>query len=175
MGDIYVYIYRVFELVPIETIIWAVLYTYFITSVYEYYLLKSKNKIIFSTRFYLFIATLFFGFAIFLLLLYGGNDLRIPYFYTFFIGIFYGFPIMVGFVKLKKEFTKFLVTCIPFIVMLFVGEISALMTKHWGFSGGEYMGTITLNSVITFPFEELIWILIGVPAFLYVYQCLKEG
>ncbi len=57
--------------------------------------------------------------------------------------------------------------------MLFVGELAALTTSQWGFQGSGYLGLIHIGS-LTFPYEEMIWILFGAPAFIYVYRSLTS-
>lgn len=164
---------RIFGLVTFDTILWAILYAYTIPALYEYFFIKrniiSLPKKFWQFEFYLLIILTIFIFAFSV----HPDWFAIPYFYTIFVGLFYVLTCIVGLINRPKEFSKLLMQCLFFSTLLFIGEIGALAAHQWGFSGNEYLGMIHIGE-LTFPFEEMIWILVGVPAFLYVYLRLTD-
>lgn len=162
--------HRIFGLVPYETALWAILYTYFITSLYEYFLLGEDRKIHFLPRFWRFEAVVLALLCIFVFVVNTDRGLlAIPHFYAVFISVFYGIPTIVGLVRYPRDFARLWLVCLPFSAVLLMGELASLATSQWGFSGHEYLGMVSIAGQ-HFPVEEMLWILFGVPAFLYVYR-----
>lgn len=159
---------RIFNLVPFDTVLWGVLYAYTIPALYEYFFGKRKS-IILPKKFWIFEIGLLIALSTFLVaFIFNREWFIIPYFYAIFVGIFYVLICIIGLIQRTKEFLQLLKQCFIFSILLFIGELGALAAHQWGFLGTEYIGMINIGQ-ISFPFEEMIWILIGVPAFLYVY------
>ncbi|MCR4311062.1 MAG: hypothetical protein NUV54_00615, partial [Candidatus Taylorbacteria bacterium] len=165
--------HRIFDLVPFETVLWAVLYAYIVPISYEYFFGRRKSFAL-PRIFWKFAAGLFVALVIFLFAFSFNREwFSIPYFYAVFVGLFYVLPLSIGLMSAPRKFIRLWMQCLLFSVLLLVGELGALGAHQWGFSGNEYLGVIHIGN-LTFPFEEVIWILIGIPAFLYVYFVLTD-
>lgn len=163
-----VFQYRIFDFMPLDTVLWAILYLYTIIALYEYFF-GVHESINVTKKFWKFALGLFVSLVFFVITFSLNRDwFTIPYFYTVFVGIFYVLTSFIGLIRHQKQFIRLLKQCIFFSVLLLIGELGALASAQWGFSGSEYLGMVNIGS-LAFPFEEMIWILIGVPAFLYVY------
>ncbi|MES2023118.1 MAG: hypothetical protein V4439_00345 [Patescibacteria group bacterium] len=161
---------RIFNLIPFETVIWAVVYVYLIVSLYNYFFTEQNLQIKILPRFNKFVIILFTVLFVEIFILYTNSKLlTIPYFYLWFVLIFFCTPTIIGLLKSAKRFCKLWLQCLPFSMMLFIIELSALATHQWGFLGSQYLGMVHIGD-LSFPIEELSWILFGVPAFIYVYQ-----
>lgn len=168
-----VFSYRFFDLLPFDTVLWAVLYSYTIPILYEYFFGK-RESVTLNKKFSKFSIGLFIALILFLIT-FSINPMlfTIPYFYAFFVGIFYFLVCVIGLFQYPKEFSRLLLQCFFFSIPLFIGELGSLAAYQWGFSGNEYLGIIHIGN-LSFPFEEMIWILIGVPAFVHVYLRLTK-
>lgn len=165
-----IFAHRIFGLMPYETALWAILYTYFVTSLYEYFLSEENGKIHFLPKFWKFETVVLALLAIFIFVVQIDTGLfAIPHFYAVFISLFYGIPTVVGLIRHPRYFTKLWMMCLPFSAILLIGELASLATAQWGFSGSGYIGMIFIAGQ-HFPVEEMLWILFGVPAFIYVYR-----
>ena len=56
-----------------------------------------------------------------------------------------------------------------FFVISLAYELVALQLSQWQFNGTQYIGWIELLGH-GFPFEELLWLIFAVPAFICVYE-----
>ncbi len=159
---------RLFGLVPFDTVLWGILYAYTIPAIYEYFF-GGREKISLTRKFWEFEVCLLVSLVIFMTTFSFNREwFVIPYFYTLFVGIFYILTSFIGLIRTPKMFLRLWKQCLYFSVLLLIGELGALAAHHWGFSGNEYLGMLHFGN-LSMPFEEMIWILIGVPAFLYVY------
>ncbi len=159
---------RILNLVPLDTVLWAVLYAYTIPVLYEYFF-GIRESITLPKKFWKFALGLFIALVTFVITFSLNKQwFTIPYFYAIFVSIFYILTSLIGLIRQPKQFTRLLQQCVFFSILLLIGELGALAADQWGFSGSQYLGMIYIGS-LAFPFEEMIWILIGVPAFLYVY------
>jgi hypothetical protein len=160
--------YRVFGLVPLDTVLWGILYAYAIPAIYEYFF-GERQDITLTRKFWKFDITLLGFLGIFLIAFSFNREwFAIPYFYALFAGIFYFLTSFIGLIRNPRMFLHLWKQCLYFSILLFIEELGALAAHQWGFSGSQYLGIIHIGNLLM-PFEEMIWILIGVPAFLYVY------
>ena len=163
-----VFSYRIFGLVPLDTVLWGILYAYAVPAIYEYFF-GGRHEIALTRKFWKFETYLLvFLIAFIVAFSFDREWFVIPYFYALFAGIFYILVSLIGLVRTPIMFLNLWKECLYFSVLLFIGELGALAAHQWGFSGSQYLGMIHIGN-LAFPFEEMIWILIGVPAFLYVY------
>lgn len=168
-----IFSYRIFGLVPIETVLWGVLYAYAIPAIYEYFF-GGRRQISLSGKFWKFETCLLISLIIFITTFSFTREWFVmPYFYALFAGIFYVLVSFSGFVRNPRMFLNLWKQCLYFSLLLLIGELGALAAHQWGFSGNQYLGMIHIGN-LSMPFEEMIWIVIGVPAFLYVYLWLTN-
>ncbi len=161
--------FRLLNAIHIETFIWAFLYSYFIIVFYEYFLHRDKkertNKRLKNLVFILGAISFIFGVIYFL----NKELLIIQHFYIIFVVLFFFIPtgsILIKYPKLIKNVT---LESIYFVFFLLTYEIVAISLGLWSFPGNSYIGMVSVLGV-TFPFEELLWILFCIPAFLCVYE-----
>lgn len=165
---------RIFGLVPFDTVLWAILYSYAITALYEYFFAQRK-AVVLSKNFWKFETGLLGALVIFLASFSFHREwFTVQYFYTVFVGVFYVLISLIGLVHKPAKFSRLWTQCLFFSILLLIGELGALAANHWGFSGSQYLGMIHIAN-LSFPFEEMIWILTGVPAFLYAYLQLTDA
>lgn len=165
---------RIFNLMPFDTVVWSVLYVYTTLVFFEYFFEKGNETPALSRRFWnleiglLFVLTAFlFSFS------FHPEWFMIPYFYAVFVGIFYIAVSIGALIHIPKAFSTLWIQCLFLSVWLFVAELGALAAHQWGFSGSEYLGMIRIGA-FTLPFEEMVWIVTGIPPLVYIYLQLTD-
>lgn len=157
--------------IPIEDVIWAVLWVYYGVMFWEYYLDTEKRGRLFpkSIRalliFVSFLLVTFFGFYFFY-----RPGLYIPYFYLV-LGISFGI-VPMGYVlwRHSRLFPKLLAIGGYFLVVSMLTELVGLRQYHWYFGGQHYLGAITVWGH-NLPYDEILfWWGIGVPAMICWYE-----
>ncbi|MEK6953326.1 MAG: hypothetical protein AABX29_10035 [Nanoarchaeota archaeon] len=163
--------FRILDLVPLEDLLWGVLYLYFIIMFYECFIDKHVTKKLYTkhTRTIVLILLVIVG-LFFFILIQNPVYLRIPYFYLI-SGIVIGIiPILAVLFKFPILFTKLLKTTSYFFFFTFMYEITALKLGWWEFRGEEFIGWVEISGV-KFPFEELFfWMILGAMGVLSYYE-----
>lgn len=161
---------RVLNSFPVDEIIWAFLYGYFIIAFYEHFFDKDREKNIFSYNtkylFYI-ISSLLTLFGLFYF--FNRELLVIKYFYISFICILFVIPTSIILYNHPHLFQKIILQGAYFFLLSIIYELTAVLLHHWYFWGKYYIGFVELFS-IRFPFEEFLWLVLAVPAYLCIYE-----
>lgn len=166
--------FKFLGVVPIETVIWAFLYVYFIIYFYEYFMDRRTNLVNFSPKIKYLAAFLIASLALFgAALISGHGALIISYFYTKFAIVFFVLVPLVTLTKHPALIKKVFVQGVYFAVAQLVMEFAAIEGNVWGFPG-HYIGMISFAGV-RFPVEELLWILLCVPAMICLYEVFADN
>jgi hypothetical protein len=160
----------IFGAFPADSFIWGFLYTYLIIIFYEHFFDNTKNNLEFSKNtkklVYITYATvLIFG----ILLLFYPNSLHISWLY---IKLIVGILLIPTFIitwKCPKLIKKILPQTVIFFTGFLIYEIIAIHLGQWQFNGTQYIGWIELFDY-GFPFEELLWMILAVPASICIYE-----
>jgi len=115
--------FRVFGVVTIEVILWAILNLYLVIMFYEYFLDKHITKKLWHPHMKYLVAVSLFLFILFITLyFYSPLFLNIPYFYLFWGTILLLTPIVIQMVTRPKMNMKFLKTAAYFFYLTFIYE-----------------------------------------------------
>ena len=163
--------FRILGLVPVEDLIWGVLWLYFIIMFYECFIDKHITKKLYTKNTkILVLISLILLVLFFFILMRTPVYLNIPYFYLI-SGIIIGIiPILAVLLKFPILFAKFLKAASYFFFFNLIYEITALKLGWWEFGGGEFIGWVEILGV-KFPFEELFfWMILGTIGVLSYYE-----
>ena len=158
---------------PIEDFLWGFLYFYYVIIFYEYFFNGTLQKIrklnnIYSTKIPLISVAVF---TLFILLF--SNKIRVPYFYTLWLlSCFVVIPILIYFKRREIIKDSLKIT----LVSWFAGglyEYAAHLMHNWVFPGKHFIGHIQILGA-NFPVEELMFLLLNVPAMIAYYE-LSQG
>jgi hypothetical protein len=161
---------RILNTFPIDTFIWSILYIYFIIMFYEHFFDNTRTNLKFSKKIKFLIyhlAILLFVFSIILKLSPG--LLEINYLYIKLIICLFLIPITVILGKYPKLIKKISIQGAIFLVISIIYELLAVYLSQWQFNGTQYIGWIVLLGQ-RFPFEEFLWLIFAVPAFICLYE-----
>lgn len=147
--------FRVLNIFPLESFIWASMYVLFIVSFYEYFFDASTQKKLNINYKYLLTFIYLSFFAILVLLTYYPGILQIKNFYFFFIVFVFLIDIFCLF-KYKNLESKSLITGLLLIPISLVHEFASLALGHWKFPFGNHIGYLDILS-FSIPIEEIIW------------------
>jgi len=163
--------YRLFGIVSIEVIFWAILNTYYVLMFYEHFLDHHMTKRLWHPHMKYGLIILISIFTTFLILLLNFPTLlKISYFYFYAGTILFLIPILLELVKYRNLIPKFLRTGAYFFFVTFLYEVTALKLGWWDFPGHQFIGWIYFVGV-GFPLEELIfWIMLLAMAILAWYE-----
>lgn len=162
--------FYLFDSFPIDDFLWGYLYFYYIFIFYEYFFDRDRNKAKISTKFkYLEIGAIVSNMIFILAIILFPDKIKLPYAYTFLV-VFYAviFPIIL-FQKEKKIFSNIIKTGLFFSFLSILYEYVANVMGNWTFPGNNFLGFVTILDV-TFPLEELFWLIFTVPAMLIYYE-----
>jgi hypothetical protein len=151
---------------PIEDFVWGILYFFYVLFIYEYFferekILKVPKKFIRFEVLGVVLAVVGTG------LFYIFPTFSIPYFYAgsmVIFGIFIPGLILCAHPRLLN---KMILLALYFIPLSFLYEWVANYKVQWTFPGKNFIGYVELVGV-TFPFEEMVWLVI-VPAATALY------
>lgn len=162
---------RVLGVYPVDALLWAFLYSYFIISFYEYFLDRdSRNRPLFPRRVKYIITVVMGIFVVFWIIHTVRHELLIiPYFYILLVLVAFVLPLILIVSKFPKLIPKVVLQGLYFVVLSVIYELTALSLGQWSFPGEQYIGSVNLFGII-FPFEEALWILLAVPAYLCIYE-----
>ena len=147
---------RLFHLIPVENVILAFLYVYWLTMLYATFFDAAKeNSLTFHWKQFITILVLILGTYTPLFLLYP-TILLIPYAYVF-IGLLVTTGVPLLFLLLKPAFFRpFLSTALYVLYPLVLFEIVGLRYQYWSFEHGQYVFWIHLP-YMSMPLEELLF------------------
>jgi len=161
---------RVLNSFPVDTFIWAFLYTFFIISFYEYFFDNDKMRNKFSRDIKYMIINLVTIVVVFLAVYFiNKNLLVINHFYIIMIFVLFITPCVFVLYKFPGLIKKVFLQGAYFFVLSFIYELVAVKLGHWTFPGRYYIGWIELFG-LRFPVEELLWLVLAVPAFICIYE-----
>ncbi|MBW2993728.1 hypothetical protein KY317_04100 [Candidatus Woesearchaeota archaeon] len=163
--------YRLFGIVTIEILFWAVSLAYFIIMFYEYFLDKHITKKLWAPKLkYLIIIGLILLSAFILIYFINPSVFNIPYFYVIFGTGLFLIPVILELSTHTRLAAKFFRTAAYFSYLTFLYEVTALKLGWWSFPGTEFIGWINIFGV-SFPIEELFfWIMLTALACLSWYE-----
>lgn len=170
-----IFSFRIFDIVPLEDLIWGGLLIYTTVLFYEYFLDRGKNmlKINKLARMVVifFVTLLFFG-VIFLYL--NPEFLKIPYYYFWGGIIFILVPTIAFLIFYPKLIHKFLIAGLYFFFLGLVFEITGLELRQWEFPTMGLLGWVDVFNY-RFPAEELLfWLILFSSATLSYYEFLFD-
>lgn len=152
-----IFSYRLLGLVPIEDMIWVILFLYFVVMFYEYFYNGNLSKKFFGRHLKLLIAIELTITMIFLVLLKISPQLLIIHFFYFWLGLFFVFiPVVIELIINPELVKKFFPVAVYFFLFSFIYEITALKNGMWWFPSKGVVGYISLLGV-SFPFEEFFF------------------
>ncbi|MBI2620775.1 hypothetical protein HYW61_00945 [candidate division WWE3 bacterium] len=157
--------------IPIEDVIWAIMWVYYGIVFWEYFLDTQKPKRLFPKSiwklvvFIAFLLTIFFYFYFF-----DRGKLYIPYFYLI-LGVTFGIgPLGYVLWRYPRLLPKILIIGGYFFIVSLLTEIVGLRQNHWYFSGSHYLGSVNLLGY-KLPYDEILfWWAIGMPAMICWYE-----
>src|SRR5258708_32247601 len=160
---------KLFNTYPIEDFGWGVMYVYYIISFYEYFF-ESERIYKFPRIFGFFLKSAIFSSIVFVIfLLFYSGKIVIPYFYlmidSFFFVLFPTLIVLNSPAILNKLLRIELFAFLPGLIY----EYIAITNHNWIFPGTYFIGQVKLFTV-TFPFEELLWLMLAVPATVAYYE-----
>lgn len=161
---------RILGVFPADIFIWGFFYSYFVIAAYEYFFDTDKNKRIFSPKLkYLFwsLSTLIVTFSI--IYFFNKDWLIIQYFYIVVTSTLFIIPFSLILYHYPKLFPKIVFQGFYFALLSLIFELTAIYLGQWHYIGEHYIGTIEIVGIL-FPFEEGLWILFAVPAYLCIYE-----
>lgn len=161
---------RILGVFPLDALLWGFLYSYFIISFYESYLDRHKTQFHVSRRVKSLVLILLSLALVFSALLLGRIEFPVvPYFYALIILLLFVVPITGIVVSHRQLLPKIVAQGIWFAVLSVIFELTALKAGHWWFPGSYYVASVNLFG-LWFPFEEALWILLAVPAYICIYE-----
>lgn len=163
--------FRLFGIVTIEVMLWALLYSYFVLMFYEYFLDKDVTKKIWLPHMKYLVAIMLVLFAAFMILFFNAPSLlHIPYFYLAFGIVLLLIPVIIELFEYPKLISKFARVGAYFFFLTFLYEVTALKLGWWAFPGTEFVGWVSIFGTM-FPVEELVfWLILLAIAILSYYE-----
>ena len=166
-----VFPFRLFNLVPIDAVLWTFLLVYFIVMFYEYFINTSRQEKVWTKRmtvFALFSAAIFLIFT--LLFFVAQSYLEVPFFFLIFGVVFLLLPVLLEIIRNKKLSGNFFLIMLYFVGFAVLYELAALSLGWWSFPGEEFLGWVSISD-FKFPLEELIfWFLLFAVGVVAIYE-----
>ena len=168
--------FRMFGLVTIEVIIWALFNFYFVIIFYKHFLDRAYFKKLLPSRMLnmlILIVSLMIAFIV--TYIFAPEKLNIPYFYLWFGLIIILIPIVIEFSQYPKVISKFFITACYFFYVSFLYEVTALKLDWWLFPNSTFIGQVNIFGV-NFPFEEMFfWLILFSMACLTAFERFDES
>ena len=161
---------RLLNAFPIDAFLWAITFSYYVSIFYEYFFENNLSGRLFSrnTKYFLYVIAV--ALSVFSIIYFANRAwLVFPHFYFIFIIAFFLLPSIIVLGRHPRLLPKVILQALYFIPYQLIYEVSALHFSNWSFPGSHYIGWVRLFSY-QFPFEELLWILLAVPAFICIYE-----
>lgn len=165
-----IFSFRIFDIVPIDDLVWGFLLVFNIIMFYEHLLDKGKHNVKDTKLKYLVVLVIFTLLAFFSIYAFKPSLFEIDYFYIK-AGIIIVFLPTISFLSIfPKLISKYVKTGAYFFAQGIIFELTALHLNQWEFNSSEYIGWIELNS-LRFPIEELIfWMILFAICMLSYYE-----
>jgi len=162
-----------FGIVPLDVIVWYVLWVFMIVCYYEYLIYRPSMPTLVSRRIYKLLAVSFAALGVIAIAEYGlRTSIVIPYAYTI-TGLTALIPVYMLY-KRKPDVFPRLTHTIPFLALFFlVMEAVALSIGYWEFVGGSIL-TFTIAGHLV-PIEEILLWIIASPLVISSYHELVLG
>jgi len=163
--------FRLFGLVTLEVILWALFTCYFIIIFYEYFIDKHRTQKVWNTKMKYVLMTALIAFVSFLIVLFASPSLlNIPYFYLIWGTIILLIPFLIQLFRYPKTTSKFFLAAAYFFYLHFIYELTGLKLGWWKFPGKEFIGWVSVFGT-SFPLEELIfWFILLALATISYYE-----
>lgn len=171
-----VFPFRVFTLVPIEDLIWAVLSIYLVVMFYEYFLDNHRERKVWRPKMtrlsmYLVVMLVIF-FTVYTF--YPVWLAQIPYAYLIFGVVITLIPLIIECLRRPVLIPKLCAAAGMFFFYNLIYEITALKLGWWTFPSHQYIGMVSLAGV-SFPLEEFFfWFMVLSPAILAYYEAFDD-
>ena len=147
---------RIFNLVPIEDLIFVFLLAYAAVIFYEHFLDKGKHRLIDSKMKY-FIWPVVILFFVFIILFFNNPLLlRINYAYFWLGGTVLLLPTLAALGVFPGLFSKYVKTASYFFIVTLLFEFTALELGQWKYDGANFIGWVNLFGH-SFPIEEFFF------------------
>lgn len=161
---------RILNVFPADIFIWGFFYSYVVVAFYTYVFDRDRGMEKFSPRFHRFVFALLALVLLFAITyIINKQWLIITHFYVVIVAGLFMLPLALILWKFPRLFTKMAFTGTYFAVLSLIFEVTALTVGQWHYLGHHYLGRVELLGVM-FPFEEALWILFAVPAYLCIYE-----
>lgn len=153
-----VFSFRLFNIVPIENLIFGFILIYSTIIFYEHFHDKGKNK---TTNILKWLLSILISISIVFCLIYLLKPQLFIFKYAYFwLGIFLLLIPCLSFISFfPKLLSKYIKTTIYFFGLSLIFELTALQLGQWTFSGNNFVFWIKIYN-FTFPFEELFFYMI---------------
>ncbi|MEK7509652.1 MAG: hypothetical protein AAB605_02985 [Patescibacteria group bacterium] len=163
---------HIFDVVPIDHIIWFFFWAFIIIVFYEHFLEHENTNRISKNYIYAALPTIFIAIAVPIVHFINPNVFLMGYAYLV-LGIFATLPLVLLVWKKPHLAIKFLKIA-PFFFILFLAfELTALYLNQWMFLG-EYIGYVEILG-LRFPIEEFFfWICVSSMVVLSDYEILVD-
>jgi len=167
---------RLFNLIPLEDLLWAFLISYLIVIFYEHFDDKCRGSNVKEGNIKTLIAFGLVVLSVFIVVrLINPSLLSIPYFYLFGGIIFILLPLVLFYSRFSSTVNKFIHTGIYLLAIAILHEITGLRNLQWIYPSREYIGWVSMFGT-RFPYEELVFfIFLLAPAVLAYYEFLADN
>lgn len=160
---------KAFDTYPVEDFGWGFMYIYYIITFYEYFF-ETEKVYKFPKIFGYFLKGSILSSVLFsLFLLFSSPQIKIPYLYLLIDCFFLLLPPVLIVLNNLKILNKLLKIQVFAFLPGLLYEYIALTNYNWAFPGTQFIGQVKLFAVI-FPFEELLWLMLAVPATVAYYE-----
>lgn len=161
---------RVLSAFPADAFVWGFFYSFFIIIFYEYFFERDHGESGVSKRITVLLATLLLMISVFsLVILVSPALLIVEHFYTILVLTLFVIPTVLVLRRYPKLISKIALQGLFFVAISIIYEVTALNLGQWSFPGHNYLAWISLGH-IRIPFEELMWIMLAVPAYVCIYE-----
>jgi len=165
--DVQSIIWRPFDLIPVENMIFAFLNFLWVLSFYEYFVDKDSSKKI-SSRFKILMAIYVFGAAIIYTIFFINKELVTLNYIVISIPLLI-LPAILIFVSKPSLIKKVIVPTIFFAIIFFYYELISLFIGSWWWPG-EYMFNTSIFGKV-FPLDDvIIWYFLSTPVLIGGYE-----
>ena len=158
---------RMFDVAPVENLLYAFINFFWPLAFYEYFIDKDKEKNISTKWKYLIGLYCILSIAVYSLYIFNQKIIAVNY---WLIGIFILIiPAILLFNHNKKLLKKIIVPTIFFGFVFFIHEIISLLIGHWWWPG-QYLIPLNINGII-FPLDDvIIWYILSTPVLIGGYE-----
>jgi hypothetical protein len=164
--------FRILGYGTIDSIIWGILYLFYIVIYYEYFLNHHAEEHLVGPHFRVMVILLSFFIGVFAIIMITNPEmLKLKYFYAIWGLVLVLIPILLMLLRFPKLYAKFFKTAAYFWYFSFIYELTAISLHQWVFpQSTKFIGWVQFSG-LQFPFEELFYfILLGSLAALTYFE-----